>query len=50
MKAVIWEHWYRWYVDYTDENGDVIAQEQFNELEDAKADARRWGAFVIVER
>lgn len=49
MTATIWEHWFKYYVTYTNESGDAIAQEWFNDIEDAKTSARRWGAFVIIE-
>ena len=48
MTATIWEHWFKWYVDYTDNKGNIIKQEWFNTLDEAKSSARSWGAFVIT--
>lgn len=50
MTAIIWEHWYKWYVTYKNASGETISQEWFDTFEDAKANARHWGAFIVVER
>lgn len=45
----IWKHWFSYYLDFIDEDGRTYAQEHFNSLDEARAEAERWGAFVIIE-
>lgn len=48
MIATIWEHWFRYYITYTDSVGNWLKTESFDTIEEAKADARKWGAFLIT--
>lgn len=48
VTATIWAHWFRYYVAYTDGAGNWLKTECFDTIDEAKADARHWGAFIIT--
>lgn len=49
MTAIIWEHWYTYYVTFKDNSGSWLKTEHCNTLEEAKAEAKRWGAFISYD-
>ena len=49
MTATIWEHWFKYYVTFKDGEGKTLKTEYFDSIEEAKSEARRWGAFIIVK-